>query len=1070
MMLHAQTASLDQPFLRQLTRWVLAKAPRATAGDLTGVLILLPGIRPCATLKHLLLEESGRQALLLPQVTTVEHWVEYLAARAGLLERATVPNDLRGLLLAQRLPQLDWIKDHPECAPGLAEELVALFDEVRRYGCWRRLLAEQPLPDLPELASAAAVELFHLDGQRLRDAWLLYRQLVPYDAVDRLLEVAELIERQSDSPPPRYDLAVIAGFTDLDPTTTGLIRAGLKQVEGHVFALSADDPLSRLLLISYSDPDGAGHPLVPARRLSQSLCAAGQPIGPAATGRSRAERMTQQPPAKAAGELYRQRLTASEPSLAEFRRQGLLEMLACSDPEQESRAVANLVVEELQDHARKSDNDPEGLPRIAVATADRQLARRIVAQLRDAGIDVDDTGGMPLSQLPSGVLALMLLRSVMTDLQHGPLLELLTHPFVDLYKDRRKHARQVLRFESMLRGKHPPTGGLRSYRRLAVEWDEHVDRLWHSHAGQMQQFVAKLGEALQPLLAAGSQERAAWGDHLAAFRLVWNRVAPERALHVEDEHQDQQVLAQLLDSLERLVQAPEVAGRLPPITLADFAATFSRLVAAQVVRPRRSQFLPVQITGLLEARLEHYDLLILAGMSEDVFPGRKPRPQFLSDLSRRSLGLPGWRDQLAADAELFLRLLHNGSEVVITWPEYKLGQPCLPSPLVVRLDMSGFVPCARAASEPLYRKPQQAPLQEEIIQSQREFSREPAAIPVQAGSRPLVSLSHSGLKTYRDCPYRFLLERGYGLKQEQEVLEEFRRLDYGQLVHSCLHRFLQPQAAGQSALAAGDKEQALHLLQQATEAVFMAGNDQLPQRRLWQETFRATWEALVACELERFASGWRPRLLEGSFKLPLIDLRDWLLAHKPVTTGQGDVPELPNGVPPPVLTGVIDRIDLPVDGAPAVAVIDYKTGQLPSIKNVRQGQELQISLYALAIETGRVTGLPAQQRWRVAQGAYYKISSDQSGFDPHKPHLEVGTPEGRQNLWQGALAILQTALAARDRSHPYALVPNHWHRRLPGTLPCDICPHDAICRLEERALPSHLEIQLRKKLSTAPRS
>ncbi|MFH1845088.1 MAG: PD-(D/E)XK nuclease family protein, partial [bacterium] len=336
---------------------------------------------------------------------------------------------------------------------------------------------------------------------------------------------------------------------------------------------------------------------------------------------------------------------------------------------------------------------------------------------------------------------------------------------------------------------------------------------------------------------------------------------------------------------------------------------------------------------------------------------------------------------------------------------------------------------------------------------------------------PLHRLSYSALRTFRDCPYRFLLERGFGLRQEEEVIDEFRRLDYGNLVHDCLRLWLTPDGDGAVALARNDGSAALTALEQIAALVFGEGAEELPQRRLWQETFLELAPNLVEFELARFQTGWRPRVLEGGFQLDLTRLARWLVDHPDLAPSVSVTEQLPD-IPPDArrvrLVGKIDRIDLmPVSGAPvrSAAVFDYKTGQVPTAAAVRDGRELQIALYVLATEIGSVADLPDAAGCRVTEGVYYRLKAGECGYRPGKPQLDSASDSGRRVLWDSGRIILLAALAARDTSLPVPLVPELWQDATAGPLPCRWCAFDAVCRLEERIVPIHLEARLSKEQS-----
>lgn len=1056
-------APLSDRLLRRVAAWIWDASPERARGDLTGALVLLPAVRACATLRHELLEiaraEAGLTALLLPDLATPRQLVAALAARLGLgAELADAPPDgLRPLLLAARLPQLPWVAPHPESAAGLAAEMVRTFDEIRRAGAGESLAGAAPPAGAAALAGPGARaarqrQIHELDWRRVREAWRLYREAVPCDATDVAVAVAaRLGDGGAGWPGPAYARVAVAGFAEADAALGRLLRAALAQGEGRVFLTAADDPLSRAFLSAWADPDAPSHPGAPERRLRRALGA-----GAGARGGDRAAAPSAGAPPRGDN--------APPPRPA---------LLSCGDPEEESRTIAGLVCEELAASGASA--------RVAVATNDRALARRVVAQLRDAGVsDVDDSGGLPLSSLPAGRLVHFLLQCGATGLRHEPLLELLTHPWVRLAESRGIHSRRALLLEKhLLRGESPPSG-LDAYRARAAWQDEAYSRTHGGDPGQLAPFVDRIGAALAPLLSAPAGP-APWRERLAGLRAAWQKTAPEQPLRagaepaaatpqdagaaarrgarpsvaagVDPRPADLVALGDLLDRLERLAARP---GALAEVGRDEFAAELDRLLAAEPVRPRRSPFLPVQVLGLIEARLERFDLLIVAGANEEVWPGRVARPLFLGEAARAALGLPTWRERLGLEADLFLRLLHGAARVCVTWSRERDGQPALRSPFVDRLLLGlglGDEAVEIAGRRPLYRQ-RPAPAAA-IAASQAAFAAEWARPRPPEASAPLRRTSHSALGLYRACPYRFLLEKGYGLGEQDEVLAAFRKLDHGRVVHECLRRFLEPGAAGRQRLEQGDGAGALAALRQLAAEEFAAGVGELPQRRLWEEAFLAAAPAFVAAELAR-AAAWRPAALEREFRLDLGGLHAWLARELAPAGGAPSPAALAPEQAQLALTGWIDRVDLDPDGRRA-AVIDYKTGAVPQAKAVKSGDEPQLTLYAVAVETGAVRGLPAGGL-PVAEAGYYVLAPAEAGLSPR---LECGAgAKDRDALAAGAQRILSDALAASDRGQPFPLVPGFRDGTAAGDPPCGYCPHRGVCRVDERELPASLRAKL----------
>ncbi|MHB8077898.1 MAG: RecB family exonuclease, partial [Candidatus Krumholzibacteriia bacterium] len=250
----------------------------------------------------------------------------------------------------------------------------------------------------------------------------------------------------------------------------------------------------------------------------------------------------------------------------------------------------------------------------------------------------------------------------------------------------------------------------------------------------------------------------------------------------------------------------------------------------------------------------------------------------------------------------------------------------------------------------------------------------------------------------------------------------------------------------------------LRELQRLAAAEFAPGAGAAPQRGLWEETFLAAAPAIVAHELAR-GGAWRPAALEQEFRLSLGELQAWLLRELAAAGDTAAVASVSAPLPPETarigLTGWIDRVDLAAAGGQA-AVIDYKTGPAPNLGAVRAGDEPQLTLYAVAVETGAVAGL-APAGLTVTEAGYYVFDRDTAGLSPR---LDLTGGEGRAPLLAGARRILEDTLHAADRGRAFPLLQGFRDGSRRGNLPCSFCPFRGICRVDERELPAPLRARL----------
>lgn len=1046
---------LAESLLDAVAAELATRLPGAGHGDFSAALVLLPSTRACRTLGQTVFERSGGAAALLPRSLTPAQLAVEATTALGLTPATDAPAERnRPLILAHELVARGWLQGPPETAPGLAQELVRTFDEIRRHQLADLLLQpanrEAALSRLAVRAAEAESVAAELDS--LQGAWRIYRGCVPRDHVDAQVQLAGRLAKAGPGAPswplPAPELVIAAGFTRLDPVTAAPLRAVLAAAKtALVIIATATDPLSRRLVATWDPRDGRGGPLGPARRAAELLGVEGEAGLP--------EAGTAGP--DAAAPPLRERLEAlasALPPLPVPTRGSALELAACSQAEHEAAVITDLVVRRLQ--------EPDGATaRIAVAVPDRRLAARVSAHLRDAGLDVDNTHGEPLSAQPAGLLLRFALRAALTGLRGDAVLELLAHPYVLLAAPGGRHGLWTLRLERLLRSDDAFQGGQDTLLRRAREHDEAASAILRRESDGMVAFVETIGTALDPLLAAGARRAASWAEHLTALRRSWALLAPDHPLEAGADRADIIAAARLLDELEADAQ------RLPAVPAATFAADLGRMLAGASAPPHRDPGLGLLVTGHLEARLERFDLLVVGGLADGSLPRRPARPAFLGRRAREALGLPGRRDSLDADAELFLRLLHGAPRVALTWPAEDEGVPVLPSPLLERLLLvHGLAPDdadLRAGRPRRWRvaAPDVAP----AVEAQRAFLAEATPALLLAPARPVGTLSWSGLRQWLECPYRFLLERRFVLRRDEDVQREFGRREYGSRAHAALQRFLTPGSPGHGALAAGDGPLARAEFARAVAAAFAVDDDRQPDRVLWREAFLELAVPVVEHELERFAR-WRPLAFEIPFELPVADLQAWL--RRDLAADGGDearalLATVPAALTPDeagiVLNGRIDRLDTAADGSGRVAVLDFKTSDLHARREVERGEELQVLLYAAAVAAGAVSvpgaDGPVPVAGAVAEGAYYALSSraDAIGARIDLPDLEG---EGRRLLREGAARLLRLAGAAAAPGGPFPLVPRAQGGERLSRLPCDRCDWRGVCRLEEADLPPAL--------------
>ena len=947
------TIPADRPFLDTLVAGLMAASDDPL--DLARQTILLPTRRAARALSEAFLRQSAGRALLLPRLVPVgdvdTDELALLAAEAqgGFDIPPALPELQRQLLLTKLV--LAWGRARGsgpltagQAAP-LALELARFLDEVETEG--------GDLARLAELVPATYAEHW----QQVLDFLAIIREHWP-----RLLAETGCLD------PAARRNAVLRSQAEAwrrNPPAAPIIAAGLT---GGVAAVA------ELLAVVARLPQGA----VVLPGLERALDAeswneiAADPAHPQHLLARLLERLEIEPaqvrdwpsPLAGGGRQERRRLIAEAllPANESHRWRGIagidaaaldgLIRLDCAGPQEEAQVIALLLRGSLEHAGRTA----------ALVTPDRGLARRVAAELGRWGIEIDDSAGVPLDKTPPGVFLRLLIELAVEELAPLPLLAALKHPLAAGGEAPEDFRARVRRLEiEVLRGPRPAPGfaGLKSVLPPALGG-----------------FVARLEKALAPFLAVmaarESEAPALVAAHIAAAETLAASAAEpgaEQLWRGEAGEAAAELMAQLLRH----------AGDLPPLAGRDYRALFDALIAGPVVRPRYGRHPRLAIWGLLEARLQQADLVILGGLNEGVWPAQAESDPWLSRPMRQAFGLPPPERRIGAAAHDFAQAL-GAPHVVMTRAARVEGAPTVPSRWLLRLDT-----VLRAAGLEGRLADERAPLawQAQLDQAERRIVPPPAACPPVA-ARPR-QLSVTQIETWMRDPYAIYARKILRLEALDPLDADPGAADRGIAIHAALDRFLRdfPGALPDDA--------AERLMAYGREA-FGAALDRPGLRAFWWPRFERIARWFVANERER-----RPR-----FALLRSELSGRLVLPAPA----GDF----------TLTAKADRIDRAPKGG--LVLVDYKTGAVPRDDDVKLGFAPQLPLEAAIAEAGGFEGIAGAA---VSGLEYWRLSG---GDPPGEPCVLGGGEEELRQLVADALAGLSALIAGfDDPATPYRAQP-----------------------------------------------
>ncbi len=544
----------------------------------------------------------------------------------------------------------------------------------------------------------------------------------------------------------------------------------------------------------------------------------------------------------------------------------------------------------------------------ALVTPDRALARRVAAHCRRWGIAVDDSAGTPLPRTPPGALVLAMVAAMAGQFDPVRLLALLKHPLVcpagkpaDSQTAAEPEARpawlrRVRQLDLALRGVRPAPGleGIGAQIDLWLNDPRSPGRDatladWWDHAAAV----------LAPLEALGSTHETRLDGLAETLRHIGEALAGDRLWSGTDGRA-------LAARIEALIADGALFGALD---IAESPALIDALLADVAVRPGWGGHPRVAILGPVEAQLARADLMILAGLNENVWPAQPSPDPWLAPAIRAALGLPGAARAMGLAAQDFVRAL-GAPQVLITRARRDAGGPMRTSRLLLRLDALA----ARLGVGPDGLRRDEALLH---LARNLDTGLPPVRIPRPAPAPPAEdrprTLSVTEVDTLIADPFAFYASKMLRLRPLEPLDDDPGAALRGNVMHQVLEDWVK------------DGHPDLASLARLTEAMLQREGRDFPLlRALWGPRARAAIEWAGTAVLDAVAAGRMPLGAETRGALTLD-----------------------NGV---LINGKADRIDRDAEGH--FAIIDYKSGTVPAAGNVKQGYANQLPLLALMLEAG----------------------------------------------------------------------------------------------------------------------
>jgi ATP-dependent helicase/nuclease subunit B len=896
-----------------------------TAGNPLGLaktLVLLPNRRAVRALTEAFVRVSGG-GLLLPRIVPIGDVDEDVALGSfadtaePALELPPQVDDCKQRLLLTGLVERYLEKDGK---PVSAVEALRRADELR--GALRQLLFEEVEPS--RLAEVETGDLAAHWQSTLKFLEIVSAEwpkvLAAHGEIDAARRRNMLLEgwRQRLEAEPPADAIVIAGMPGSAPLLGRLLGTVARLPTGLVVLPGVDldmpdaewDAIRCHAADADSSPnrDSEGHPQFQFRALLARMRVARGEIGrwrwttphdgPEARTAAVARAMA---PAEFTDTWKTQ--TLDDRALAGVR------LVETDTPGEEAQAIALAMRRQLDNPSRTA----------ALITPDRALARRVAAHLKRWNIEIDDSAGTPLRLLPPGTLLLALAEAAAQRFAPVPLLALLKHGLLrgDARLDWLDRVRDL---DLALRGVRPAPGldGVAA----------HLDDL---DLPDLAAWWADVATILEPLERLFARDRVSFPDLVDRLRQAVEALAGDAAWRGPQGR-----------ALAALVEQLETHGHhLDPFAPADAPGLLRAFLDESAVRPAFGRHPRLAIYGVLEARLQRADLLILGGLNEGVWPRLSSPDPWLAPAVRAQLGMPGLERNLGLAAHDLVQAM-GAKRVTLTRSRRDASAPTVPSRLWLRLLAMGGDLVVR--DDELAGWAKALDRAEAVTPAARPAPAPPAAL------RPR-TISVTQVERLKADPYSFYASKVLGLEPLRAIDEDPTAAERGTFVHELLERWVKEAHADPARLAGLadlllDERFGQHPLLMTLWAPRV--------RRMvgWVADEMAVWRV----------DGWSPLAAEAKGRM----------TH-------------PNGI---TLTGKADRIDVAADGS--LAIVDYKTGGIPSRAQIEGRFALQLGLLGWLAERGCFKDLAAAE---VAAVRYWKLSGGKDPGYAKDPLVTRGKPD-----------------------------------------------------------------------------
>ena len=558
-----------------------------------------------------------------------------------------------------------------------------------------------------------------------------------------------------------------------------------------------------------------------------------------------------------------------------------LHLMECRETFEEASSIALLMREVLEVPQKTA----------VLITTDRTLARAVSAALKRFGIDIDDSAGLPLHLSEIGIYLRQIIDVIEKNFSPVCVAALLKNPYMRMGRPLQDLRREVRAAE--LKKRMPAF----NQKPEEILEDDALTAELRTYLSELSELYQKEDVELQELITVHLQvaESLASDNQMSGAQNLWR-------------HDDGKAAAAYF---AKLIEKAPIAGNVWP---QSYGAIVSTLLSTQSVRKTYGTHPRLKILGPIEARGCRYDVTIIGGLNEGVWPVLENADPFMSRTMKKEYGLPV-REKAIGVGAFDLSTFLASKEVYLTRSQRSNGTPTDKSRYWLRIEtiLRLFDKDVSSVLVPFY------PMLAQKIDTPDAFCKiEPAAPKPPVYARPR-HFSASSIEKLMRNPYEIYARYILKLKVLEDLTDQIKQTTYGTIVHKVLENFAKIYDS-----SFDDK---------ALEVLLELGQKEFSRYR-----FEAKDKAFYTAKFEKTAQ-WLIKN-EQTYRSQIKHIFSEVKGQINLSMPTGDV----------IIEARADRIDETKDGC--YRILDYKTGKARTKAEIKSGYAPQLPIEALIAHQG----------------------------------------------------------------------------------------------------------------------